>query len=411
MRKLTLTMLMLLIAICIFPLQSAISSEKGGLLEANWDSILQKSNGQTINMYMWGGNNGTNLYIDEWIAPRMKKEYGITIRRIPVTDIRQIINKLLTEKAMKKLEGSADIIWINGENFKLARENDLLFGPFTGKLPNYLKYVDMAAEDLNFDFNYPTDGYEAPWGKAQFIFVYDSNNIQIPPKSIGELGRWIREHPGRFTYPAPPDFTGSSFVRHVLLEEYGGYKRYQEKKQQGILDNSNEKAWNFLNDIKPYLWRKGTTYPDGIGVLDQLYANGEVWITMNYNPLHALNQINNGLFPDSSRTFVLEGGTFSNTHYLAIPFNSTKREGAMVAIDLFLSPEAQIEKFKPGVWGDGMVVDTSRITIKQKELLETIDLGQSVIAPQILQNYGVPEFSSDYIDSLEKEWLENVGKK
>ncbi len=411
MRKLTLIMLMLLITICIFPLQKAIPREKGGILEANWDSILQKSNGQTVNMYMWGGNNGTNLYIDEWIAPRMKKEYGITIRRIPVTDIRQIINKLLTEKAMKKLEGSADIIWINGENFKLARENDLLFGPFTGKLPNYLKYVDMAAEDLNFDFNYPTDGYEAPWGKAQFIFVYDSNNIQIPPKSIGELGRWIREHPGRFTYPAPPDFTGSSFIRHVLLEEYGGYKRYQEKKQKGILDNSNEKAWNFLNDIKPYLWRKGTTYPDGIGVLDQLYANGEVWITMNYNPLHALNQINNGLFPNSSRTFVLEGGTFSNTHYLAIPFNSTKREGAMVAIDLFLSPEAQIEKFKPGVWGDGMVVDTSRITIKQKELLETIDLGQSVIAPQILQNYSVPEFSSDYIDSLEKEWLENVGKK
>ena len=411
MRKLTLIMLMFLIAICIFPLKWAISGEKGDLLDESWDFILQKSNGQTVKMYMWGGNNGTNLYIDKWIAPRLKKKYDITIRRIPVTDIRQIINKLLTEKTMKKLDGSADILWINGENFKLARENNLLFGPFTGKLPNYTRYFDMEAEDLNFDFNYPTEGYEAPWGKSQFIFVYDSKKIQTPPESIGELGQWVREHPGRFTYPAPPDFTGSSFVRHVLLEEYGGYKGYQEKKQQDILDNSNKNAWNFLNEIKPYLWRKGTTYPDGIGVLDQLYANGEVWITMNYNPLHALNQINNGLFPDSSRTFVLEGGTFSNTHYLAVPFNSTKKEGAMVAIDLFLSPEAQIEKFKPDVWGDGMVLDTSRIPIHQKELLKTIDLGPSVIAPEILQNYGVPEFPSDYIDSMEKEWLENVGKK
>ena len=404
-------MLIFLIATYIFPLQRAISAEKGDLLEESWTSILQKRNGQTDNTYMWGGNNGTNLYIDEWIAPRLKKEYDITIRRIPVTDIRQIINKLLTEKTMKKLEGSADIIWINGENFKLARENNLLFGPFTGKLPNYTKYIDMEAEDLNFDFNYPTDGYEAPWGRSQFIFVYDSKKIQTPPESMGKLGQWIREHPGRFTYPAPPDFTGSSFVRHVLLEEYGGYEGYQEKKQQGILDNSNKNAWNFLNEIKPYLWRKGTTYPDGIGVLDQLYANGEVWITMNYNPLHALNQVNNGLFPDSSRTFVLEGGTFSNTHYLAIPFNSTKKEGAMVVIDLFLSPEAQIEKFKPDVWGDGMVIDTSTISIKQQQLLKTMDLGPSVIPPQILQNYGVPEFSSDYIDSMEKEWLENVGKK
>lgn len=411
MRKKTLVIIFVVLAFLALTSPGAISNEQNDLLEMDWETILHNSRGQTVNMYMWGGNNGTNLYIDEWIAPRLKNEYGITIRRIPVTDIRQIINKLLTEKKMKKLDGSVDIIWINGENFRLAKENGLLFGPFTKMLPNYIQYVDHEAADLTSDFSYPTDGFETPWGKAQFVFVYNSDKISTPPGSIEELGKWIRKNPGRFTYPAPPDFTGSCFVRHVLLEQYGGHEQYLELTQLGNLDEHNRKAWEFLNTLEPYLWRKGTTYPEGIGVLDQLYANGEVWMTMNYNPLHALNQINNGLFDDSSKTFVLNGGTFSNTHYLAIPFNSKNREGAMVTIDLFLSPEAQIEKFKPSVWGDGMVIDISKTTETQQKLLDAIDLGDSVIAPQVLKKFSVPEFSSSYIDSMEKAWIENVAQK
>jgi len=132
---------------------------------------------------------------------------------------------------------------------------------------------------------------------------------------------------------------------------------------------------------------------------------------MNYNPLHAFNKISQGSFPESSRTFLFRNGTFSNTHYLTIPFNAKSKAGALVAIDLFLSPEGQFEKLKPHVWGDGIVLDPSRMDPEQRRILEDIGSGPSSLSPEILAMKRIPEFSSQEIESIEKEWLEEVGKK
>ena len=40
--------------------------------------------------------------------------------------------------------------------------------------------------------------------------------------SIASLIKWIRANPSMFTYTAPPDFTGSAFVRHVFYFVAGG---------------------------------------------------------------------------------------------------------------------------------------------------------------------------------------------
>lgn len=404
--------LLCLFMFLFFATNSGIAStEETDLKYSKWQDVIDFASGQTVHMYMWGGNNGTNLFIDEWVAPRLLDDHGITLKRVPVTDIREMINKILTEKQMGKKKGSADILWINGENFRLAMENGLLWGPFIYLLPNYQKYIDPDAEDLHYDFGIDTQGYEAPWGKAQFVMIYNSEKIPEPPLSLGELMTFIRENPGRFTYPSPPDFTGSCFVRQVLLENYGSYDKYLDLKAKEQLQDKKADAWDLLNQMKPYLWRGGNTYPDSVGILDQLFANGEVWFTMNYNPLHAYNQVRNGLFPETTRTYVFRSGTFSNTHYLAIPLNAKSKAGAMVAINLFLSVEGQIEKYKPHVWGDGMVLDSSALSETQRAELERIDLGPYSLPPEELEKYRIPEFPSQEIEMIEEEWMEEVGKK
>src|SRR3546814_3065073 len=49
-------------------------------------------------------------------------------------------------------------------------------------------------------------------------FSYDSARVTETPGSIPELLEWAQAHPGRFTYPAPPDFLGSTFLKQVLIE-------------------------------------------------------------------------------------------------------------------------------------------------------------------------------------------------
>ncbi|MCY6355771.1 ABC transporter substrate-binding protein [Clostridium sp. ZS2-4] len=381
------------------------------LMNSNWTDIVSKSKEEQVNIYMWGGNSSVNKYIDEWAVPKLKEEFGISLNRVPIEDARDMLNKLLTEKQSAKQEGSMDIFWLNGDNFKIAKDNDLLWGPFVDKMPNYNKYVNKEAYDIKFDFGEDTRGLEAPFGKAQFVFIYDSDKIKTPPKSMKELKKWVKENPGKFTYPAPPDFTGSAFIRHVLYETTGGYKQYLDPMEDEDFKNTSKLTWNYLNEIKSYLWIEGKTYPESSAKLDQLFAGNEIWMTMSYNPVHAANKFKTGEFPKSVRTFVLNEGTLSNTHYLSIPFNAKHKAAAMVTINFLLSPEAQLAKFDSKNWGDGTILDYKKLSKEDKVKLTSMEGGAQVLSQEELESARLSEIPSKYVDLLEKGWIENVAKK
>jgi putative spermidine/putrescine transport system substrate-binding protein len=381
------------------------------LLKGEWSQVAEQAKGQTVNLYMWGGSDSINKYIDEWVAPRLKKEADVTLKRVPMNDTKDIINKLITEKQASKRQGTIDIMWINGENFKSSKESGLLLGSFVSKLPNAKEYVDLDSPDIANDFGLPTEGMEAPWGKAQFVFVYDEEKVKNPPKSMEALRAWMKQNPGKFTYPAPPDFTGSAFVRHAMYETTGGHEQYLEELDQAQLESKLNPLWNELNEMEPYLWREGKTYPESLAKLDQLFANGEVWMSMGYDPARASNLIEKGTYPKTARTFVLDGGTLSNTHYLAIPYNAPNPAGAMAAINYLLSPEAQIAKYDPKHWGEDMSIDPAKLSAEDQKKLAAIDRGPASLPADVLASRRLPEIASSYVDVVEKGWTEHVAKK
>lgn len=305
-----------------------------------------------------------------------------------------------------------DIIWINGENFKAAKDNALLWGDFTGQLPNFNDFVDQQAPEIAEDFGEPVDGLEAPWGKAQFVFVHDENKSPDPPKSMAELAEWVKENPGQFTYPALPDFTGSAFIRHVLYETTGGYEQYQQPAAEiDDLEARFEPMWQYLNEIEPYLWREGETYPESLAKQDQLYASGEIGMTMSYDPALAASEVLKGRFPESTRTFILDGGTLANTHFLSIPFNASSKAGALAAINEMLSPAAQTAKLSPENWGDLSALDLEKLSPEQQKAMTEVDMGTATLPLEELESKRLPELSADYIEIIEKGWMEHVAKE
>jgi putative spermidine/putrescine transport system substrate-binding protein len=70
----------------------------------------------------------------------------------------------------------------------------------------------------------PSRVAESPWGSAQFQFVHDTARTGEAdlPRSYAELADWIVANPGRFTYPAPPAFHGTRFLKQWLYELSGG---------------------------------------------------------------------------------------------------------------------------------------------------------------------------------------------
>ena len=316
------------------------------------------------------------------------------------------VNKLLNEKAAGREEGSIDLVWINGENFKNAKEAGLLFGPFADRLPNVRQYVDP--ESVAYDFGYPVEGYEAPFGKAQFVFEYDSAVIASPPKSVSALQDWIKAHPGRFTYPQPPDFTGSAFIRQVFYALTGGHEQYLQGFDRELFQRQSPKLWDFLNAIEPWLWQEGQTYPKDSATLDTLFSRGEVAFGMSYHPPHAQNKILEGSYPESVRTFVLEDGSISNIHYTAIPFNAPNKAGAMVLADFLISVEAQLSKYRPQAWGDFPALDMTRLSPEDRKRFAEVDLGPATLSAAELDPAAVPEIPSAYLEALEQGWEEHV---
>lgn len=364
------------------------AEDKDDVLNKDWEKILKEADGTTVNLYMWGGSSGINSYFNDFVKLNLKEKYNITLNPVPVTDIKDIVNKVLSEKQANSEKSSVDIMWLNGENFKTMKSNDLLYGDLTSALPNFKKFI----KENPLDFNEETNGLEVPFGKAQFVFVYDEDIIKEEIKTLKDLESWIKNNPGRFTYPSIPDFTGSAFIRHFFY---------------GVED---EEALKRLKEINKYLWRDGETYPNNSGALDTLYSQGEIDFTMSYTPFHAINKVNSGEFSKGSRTLILEDGTLSNTHFLTIPYNAPNKPGALVAINYLISFEAQYEKMKPSVWGDLMVLKDENLSDEEKKSIEDL-INEYDLDLKYFEDNRLNEFTGDRIEEIEGIWKDKIIEK
>lgn len=401
-------LLLIIVALLLLIGNSAVFAVDEDILKKDWDEIVSMARGSRVNFYMWGGDRRINQWIDTFVSSNLKEKYNISLNRVPMGPD-DYLNKLLGEKQIGKKKGTIDLLWINGENFKTAMEQGLLFGPFAGKLPNFNKYIDPDSPETTMDFGYPTKGYEVPYGKAQFVFVYDKAKVPEPPATFDELVTWVKENPGKFTYPALPDFTGSAFVRHFIYNLTGGYEQYYDISEDELRERIRP-ALEFLAKIEPYLWRKGETYPATIAQLDNMFADGEVWMTMGYHPTKASGEIKKGNFPSTARTFVIEEGTIANTHFLAIPFNSPNKAGALVVANYLEGFEAQLSKYDPAQWGDTPAFSFEKLSDEEKAAVEAVDLGIATLPQEVLENHRVPEIPANLVPIIEEEWQKIVAQ-
>lgn len=385
--------------IAVFMLLTGLQQVQAEEMQS-FDEIITKARGSEVHWFMWGGSPMINSWVDSYVAGEVEKRYDITLKRVPA-DAAVFVNKLLTEKQIGKQKGTMDLLWINGENFKNAMENGLLHGPVAASLPNF-KYIDPATAE--FDFGYPVQGYEIPYGRAQFVFDYDAAKVANPPQSFAALKEWVKANPGKFTYPSPPDFTGSAFIRQAFYALAGGHQQYMQGFDRALYEKNSPRLWAYLNELKSFLWQEGRTYPKDIAALDTLFERGELLLNMSYHQASAQSKIIQGRYPATVRTFVMQDGSIFNTHFTAIPFNAPNIAGALVVANFLLSPEAQLHKNNPANWGDFTALDLERLDEEGRARFLTLDLGEATLPLAELAKAAVPEIPSEYLELLETDW-------
>lgn len=359
-----------------------------------------------VTLYMWGGDAKVNSYVQDIAGNYVKEKDGIVLKAVPVVDIKDVVNKLIVEKQAGKSEGSVDILWINGENFDALKKADLLEKGILAKIENG-KYIKKSATLK--DFGVDIDGDEVPWGEAQFNFIYDSKNGDVPFDSWESLKEYVKKNPDRFTYPNVSDFTGSAFVRNLVIDMLG-YDNIVKMSDEEFTQNL-QVVWDYLNEIKPYMWREGETYPESVGKLDLLYSTGEVDISMGYTVNKVNSKIEEGDFSETSKSFLLKRGTLFNNHYLAIAKSSKNKEKALKVIDAMVSTQLQYEKQLPKNWGDFTILDIEKLSSEEKEKFTKLIENPNTPSLKELQEKRVLELSPAKLLIIEKEWIEKVGKR
>ncbi|MBB4186611.1 ABC transporter substrate-binding protein [Sinorhizobium terangae] len=388
-----------------------LASEASAIDVSDWNSVVAEAKGQTVYFNAWGGAENINAYI-KWAGDEMKARYGVSVVHVKLDDTAKAVATVVAEKAAGKDHGGAvDLVWINGENFAAMKREGLLFSPdWATKLPNWA-YVDHESKaTVLTDFTIATEGLESPWGSAKLVFFYDSARTPSGelPDSAAELLEWAKANPGRFSYPQPPDFTGSSFLKQVLTELIDDKAKLQKPVDEATFAGDAAPLFAYLDKLTPLLWRKGKAYPQNYPDMKQKFADGELDIIFAFNPAEASAAIANGELPDSVRSFVFSGGTLGNTHFVAIPYNASAKAGALLFANFLLSPEAQLRKQDPKIWGDPTVLSLAKLPAAERQAFRALDLGAATLGPdQLGPALGEPH--PDWMTRIEAEWTRRYG--
>lgn len=373
----------------------------------NWPAVLSAARGQTLNWYMYTGDEGVNRVVRDDVAPRLSHDFGVTLNVVSVADTADAVNKVLAERqAGRAGSGTVDAIWINGENFATGKQAGLWYCGYPAALPN-ARYLDLTAASMATDFGVPVDGCEAAWQQADSALVYDGARLAAADvASLTALSDWARSHPGLFTYPAPPDFTGSMVVRTFLYDTAGAPSALAGPFDAARFGPVAERLWARLNSMAPMLWRAGKTYPTSQDAIEQLYATGEIAAYFTYGPGTVGAKVADGSFPATTRTAVPGIGNVANTSFVAIPQDAAHRPAALVLADLLQDPETQLRFYADG--GIYPAIDLGRLPAAARARFAAVRLNPSVLPLADLTARTLPELDAAYVSAVDKGWTTNV---
>jgi putative thiamine transport system substrate-binding protein len=370
----------------------------------DWSALESKAKGQTVYFNAWGGADTINAYI-QWAATEVQKRHGVNVVHVKVTDTADVVKRVRNEKAAGKANGTVDLVWINGENFLTMKREGLLFGPFSERLPSYAKVDVKGKPTTRMDFSEPVEGMEAPWGMAQLTFMVDSQRTPQAPQNLTELSAYAKAHPGRVTYPRPPNFHGTTFLKQVLVDSSADRDALYRPVDMARFAQATAPLWAALDQLHPHLWRAGKQFPQNAEAMRQMLADGELHWALTFNPNDAANEIAAKRLPASVTSYQFSSGTIGNTHFVAIPVNANAKEGAQVFANFLLSAEAQSRKADIAVWGDPTVLALDQLSAGERGQFASKPLPGQVArtAPAI------PEPHGSWVEPLEKEWTRRYG--
>ena len=354
---------------------------------------------------MWTGDEARNRFYQGEVVRDLRQDLGIELRIVPLADTADLINKLLNEKAAGSAStGSVDLVWINGENFRTAKQAGVLWGPFADRLPN-IRYFDVEARPARFRHGHRRLRGAVAAGAVRL-------RLRLGARERAAATPWRRCGTGFTRIPAasPIRRRRTSPARRssgmCCCTAAIAPARSRAGFDEALYARASKIAIDFLRAIKPHLWRQGETYPATPAELDRLFVNSEIDFSMSYGPTFASENIARGEFPPTVRTFVLREGTIANYSFLAIPFNAPNPAGALAVINEFMSPRHAMARSR--AIGGLFPLPLSDLSAADRAAVEALPSGPATLPLEVLAAHRIAEADATYLERFERDWRREV---
>ncbi|MEP6712188.1 MAG: ABC transporter substrate-binding protein [Ferruginibacter sp.] len=374
------------------------------LKNKSWQQVSALAKGSTVTMMMYLGDKRANSYMNDFVIPELQKKYGVTLK-IAGGQGNIIVSTLMAEKEAGKKEGQIDVCWINGETYYQIKQIDGLYGPYTNQLPNS-KYINYNDPIIKYDFQEEINGFETPWGKAFFNVITDTAKIKQPPVTMQQFESYWKANPGRFTLSL--DFVGLTLLKSWLVEIAGGIQELDGAFDAKKYDKYSTILWDFINKNKKYFWKKGETFPESNVAITQMYGTGELDFSFAFGISAVERNVTEGLFPVTSKAYILQAGCIHNTSYLGIPYNAPNKAGAMVVCDFLISPEAQVKKADIRSWGSATILDYDKLEKVYQDDFTALPKLKYGLNEAEVKNKSIKETASTYMIKVAEDFRKKV---
>lgn len=147
----------------------------------------------------------------------------------------EVINKIKTQGK----NGTIDLVVTGLDGLPLGIKEGL----WEKILPEYSEETHSAEwNEIGQEYIDKFEGYGAPvtTGSGGPILMYNTKTVKNPPKTYEELRKWIKENPGKFTYPAVPSSGPARGFFFGLIQAMG-----EDLNNPSSLD----KTWDYLEEI------------------------------------------------------------------------------------------------------------------------------------------------------------------
>lgn len=287
----------------------------------------------TINFYSGGDVNVHDLWAND-IIPAYKKVCGQVSIDLVFSEHnvggQLTFDKIAAAKQAGKVSGVD--VWETNRILQ-AGEAGLLAKLSKSDIPNISKVSPaVMARD---------DNYGLPYRGSSVVIAYNSNKISNPPTTLEGLYRWIKKHPGEFTYNTPnTGGSGQFFVEAALKQgvKKGDMTAFQTS-YKASMESQWAKGWGILKGLSPYIYQKGF-YPKGNAGTLQLLGKGSIEMAPVWSDM-ALSYIAQGLLPSSIKLEQLSPPFSGGAAYIGVVADSPHKKATDAFLNWLLTPSVQ----------------------------------------------------------------------